>query len=277
MLARERSEECDLATMLYLTKHSRIESMTASFTPSSPDRLRVDIWSDVACPWCYVGKRRLEQALTQFPHRDQVEVVWHSFELDPGMPAEHPQNMRDALARKYGRSAQDAQGMMDHMTGVAATEGLEYHFDRARLGNTFSAHQLIHHAAGHGKQDAMKERLLRAYMSEGALISDLDTLVRLAQEVGLDGDEARAALLDGRHAHAVRQDEAQAQALGISGVPFFVLGGKYGINGAQDPQTLLGALNQVWQETHPAPLQMIGTDTAADGCEDGQCAVPERA
>ncbi|MBX8466972.1 DsbA family oxidoreductase [Deinococcus sp. RIT780] len=248
--------------------------MTASFQPSSPDKIRVDIWSDIACPWCYVGKRRLESALAQFPQRDQVEVVWHSFELDPTTPAEHPLSMRDGLARKYGRSPDEAQGMMDHMTRVAADEGLEYHFERARMGNTFLAHQLIHHAAAHGRQDAMKERLLRAYMSEGALVSDLDTLVRLAGETGLDGAEVRAALLDGRHAHAVRQDEAQAQALGISGVPFFVLGGKYGVNGAQDPQTLLGALTQVWDETHPAPLQMIGTDAPADGCEDGQCAVP---
>ncbi|GAA5437408.1 hypothetical protein Daqu01_02541 [Deinococcus aquaticus] len=164
--------------------------------------------------------------------------------------------------------------MMDHMTRVAADEGLDYHFDRVRIGNTFLAHQLIHHAAAHGQQDAMKERLLRAYMSEGELISDLDTLVRLGEETGLDGAEVRAALLDGRHAHAVRQDETQAQALGISGVPFFVLGGKYGVNGAQDPQTLLGALTQVWDETHPAPLQMIGADAPAEGCEDGQCAVP---
>ncbi|GGS29778.1 DsbA family oxidoreductase [Deinococcus knuensis] len=248
--------------------------MTASFQPSSPDKIRVDIWSDVACPWCYIGKRRLESALAQFPQRDHVELVWHSFELDPTTPPEHPLSMRDGLARKYGRSADEAQGMMDHMTRVAADEGLEYHFERARMGNTFLAHQLIHHAAAHGRQDAMKERLLRAYMSEGQLMSDPDTLVRLAEETGLDGTEVRAALLDGRHAHAVRQDEAQAQALGISGVPFFVLGGKYGVSGAQDPQTLLGALTQVWDETHPAPLQMIGTDTPADGCEDGQCAVP---
>ncbi|MGM9321947.1 DsbA family oxidoreductase [Deinococcus aquaticus] len=248
--------------------------MTASFQPASPDKIRVDIWSDVACPWCYVGKRRLESALAQFPQRDNVEIVWHSFELDPSTPAEHPLNMRDGLARKYGRSADEAQGMMDHMTRVAADEGLDYHFDRVRIGNTFLAHQLIHHAAAHGQQDAMKERLLRAYMSEGELISDLDTLVRLGEETGLDGAEVRAALLDGRHAHAVRQDETQAQALGISGVPFFVLGGKYGVNGAQDPQTLLGALTQVWDETHPAPLQMIGADAPAEGCEDGQCAVP---
>ncbi|GGR99443.1 DsbA family oxidoreductase [Deinococcus sedimenti] len=250
--------------------------MTTPQISSAPDRLRVDIWSDVACPWCYIGKRRFEQALAQFSHRDQVEVTWHAFELDPAAPAEHPLSMRDALAKKYGRTPEDAQGMMDHVTRTAADEGLEYRFDRARLGNTFSAHQLIHHAAQHGKQDAMKERLLRAYMSDGDLVSDLDTLVRLAQEVGLDGPEVRAALLGGHHAHAVRQDEAQAQALGISGVPFFVLGGKYGVSGAQDPQTLLGALTQVWQETHPAPLQMIGTESPADGCEDGQCAVPER-
>ncbi|UBV42369.1 DsbA family oxidoreductase [Deinococcus taeanensis] len=250
--------------------------MSAPFTPSSPDKLRVDIWSDVACPWCYIGKRRLERALDDFAHKEQVEIVWHAFELDPSTPAEHPQTMRDTLAHKYGRSPAEAQGMMDHVTRTAAREGLTYQFEKARLGNTFLAHQLIHHAALHGHQDAMKERLLRAYMSEGELMSDLDTLVRLAQETGLDGSEVRAALQEGRHAQAVRQDETQAQALGISGVPFFVLGGKYGVSGAQDPATLLGALNQVWQETHPAPLTLLGAAAPADGCDDGQCAVPDR-
>jgi predicted DsbA family dithiol-disulfide isomerase len=247
-----------------------------SLPPAHPDTLRVDIWSDIACPWCYVGKRRLETALQAFARRDAVEVVWHSFELDPQAPTENAQNMRDALARKYGRSAEQAQDMMDAMTQTAAGEGLTYHFEQTRLTNTFLAHQLLHLAAERGVQDAMKERLLRAYMTEGRHVGDLDTLVALAAEVGLDSAEVRAALAGGQYAPDVRRDEAQAHALGITGVPFFVLGGKYGVSGAQVPEVLLGALQQVWAETHPAPLTLIGAAAPVEGCEDGSCAVPER-
>ncbi|MFC4426864.1 DsbA family oxidoreductase [Deinococcus navajonensis] len=254
--------------------------MTASasslFSPSAPGRLRVDIWSDIACPWCYIGKRRFEAALRDFPQADQVEVVWHSFELDPSAPERRPHSMAEMLAGKYGRSVADAQGMMDHVTQVAAGDGLDYQLGRAQLANTFLAHQLIHLAARHGRQDAMKERLLQAYFTEGAHVGDPDTLVRLAGEVGLEPGEARSALQRGEHAQAVRQDEAQAQALGISGVPFFVLGGKYGLSGAQDASVLLGALNQVWQETHPAPLTLLGQSEGAPGCDDGHCAVPDQ-
>lgn len=247
------------------------------FTPSAPGKLRVDVWSDIACPWCYIGKRRFEAALKDFPQQDQVEVVWHSFELDPSAPSDNPARMRDVLARKYGRTPAQAQEMMDSMTGTAAGEGLEYHFENTRLTNTFLAHQLLHLAAEHGQQDAMKERLLRAYMTEGRNVGEIDTLVELAQDVGLDVGEVRAALESGQYAADVRQDEAQAQALGISGVPFFVLGGKYGVSGAQSPEVLRGALEQVWAETHPAPLTLLGAAGEAEGCEDGQCAVPSKA
>ncbi|MBZ9716125.1 DsbA family oxidoreductase [Deinococcus multiflagellatus] len=251
--------------------------MTALFSPRTPGHLRVDIWSDIACPWCYIGKRRLESALAQFEHRDRVEVVWRSFELDPAAPPALDQTMGEVLAKKYGRSPAQVQAMMDQVTAVAAAEGLSYHFDRARLGSTFLAHQLIHHAALHGQQGDMKERLLRAYFSEGARMGDLETLTALAEEVGLDSAAARTALSEGRHADAVRQDEAQAQALGISGVPFFVLGGKYGVSGAQDPQVLLGALQQAWAEVQPPALVTLGDADHAGACEDGVCAVPEPA
>ncbi|SMB95820.1 DsbA family oxidoreductase [Deinococcus hopiensis] len=246
------------------------------FASSSPDKLRVDIWSDIACPWCYVGKRRFEAALAQFPQRDRVEVVWHSFELDPSAPARSDRGMRDILADKYGRSAAQAQDMLDSMTQTAAAEGLDYHFERLKPVNTFLAHQVIHFAAEQGRQDAAKERLLAAFFTEGADLSDLDTLAGLGAEAGLDGSGVRAALQAGKYAQEVREDEAQAGALGISGVPFFVLGGKYGVSGAQSPEVLRGALEQVWTETHPAPLTLLGTNTPAEGCEDGSCAVPER-
>ncbi|MGI8748075.1 MAG: DsbA family oxidoreductase, partial [Deinococcus sp.] len=153
---------------------------------SESARVRVDIWSDIACPWCYIGKRRFEAALAGFAHSNEVEVVWHSFELDPQAPATSRTPMRGRLALKYGVSPEKAQGMMDHMTEVAAADGLEYHFEKLRPTNTFLAHQLIHLAGEHGLQDPMKERLLRAYLTEGELLGDPQTLARLAGEVGLD-------------------------------------------------------------------------------------------
>ena len=242
--------------------------MTLPVAPlPTPTRLRVEVWSDIACPWCYIGKRRLEAALAQFPEWAQVDVVWHSFELDPGASSDDGRSMAEILAGKYGRSRAEAQAMLDGMTATAAAEGLDYHFERARPTNTFLAHQLIHFAAAHGLQDAMKERLMRAHFSEGAHVGDPETLVGLAAEVGLD---VRAALREGTHAPAVRADEAQARAYGISGVPFFVLGGKYGVSGAQPAGVLLGALAQTWAET--APLRHVAP---AEGCEDGSCALPD--
>lgn len=182
--------------------------------------------------------------------------------------------MRAILAGKYGGGEARAQGMLDSMTQTAAGEGLEYHFERLEPANTFLAHQLIHLATGKGLGDAMKERLLAAFFTEGEFLGDREVLVRLGAEVGLDAGEVRAALESGLFAQAVRQDEAQAHALGIGGVPFFVLGGKYGVSGAQSPEVLRGALEQVWAETHPAPLTLLGEGTPAQACEDGQCAVP---
>ncbi len=235
----------------------------------------MDIWSDIACPWCYIGKRRFEQALSQFEGKDDVDIVWHSFELDLSAPISKPSSlnaMRDGLASKYGRSTAEAQGMLDSMAQTAAEVGLSYHFDQAQPANTFQAHQLIHLATEHGLQDAMKERLLHAYFSEGQHLGQVDTLVKLGAEVGLKTEEIRTALEAQTYANAVRQDEAQAQAYGIQGVPFFVLGGKYGVSGAQAPETLLSALKQVWREQ--APLQLMGS-ADAQGCEDGSCAVPQ--
>ncbi|GAA4022239.1 protein disulfide isomerase FrnE [Deinococcus rubellus] len=249
--------------------------MTQLLNLPAPQRLQVDIWSDIACPWCYIGKRRFEQALGQFEGKDKVEIVWHSFELDPSAPQSKPigiNAMRDGLAAKYGRSTAEAQGMLDGMTQTAAEVGLDYHFDQVQPANTFLSHQLIHLAAEHGLQDAMKERLLHAYFSEGQHLGQVDTLVKLGAEVGLNAEEVRTALEAQTYAEAVRQDEAQAQAHGISGVPFFVLGNKYGVSGAQAPETILSALKQVWSEQ--APLTLLGA-ADAEGCEDGSCAVPQ--
>jgi predicted DsbA family dithiol-disulfide isomerase len=210
--------------------------------------MRVDIWSDVICPWCYIGKRRFETALGRFEHRDEVEVVWHSFELDPTAPVRRPGTLTDLLAAKYGMSHQQALDANANMTGLAAAEGLEYHLEQAQPGRTFDAHRLLHLAQEHGVQDAMKERLMRGYFTEGMAVGDPDDLVAAGVDVGLDKDEVRAVLDGDAYAEDVRADEATASRLGISGVPFFVLDQRYGVSGAQAPESILAALNQAWSE-----------------------------
>ncbi len=235
----------------------------------------VEIWSDVVCPWCYIGKRRFEQALARFPHRDQVEVVWKAFELDPSRHSQadadgYADGYAERLAAKYGRTLTQAQQMLDSMTAAAAAEGLDFHFERARAANTFAAHRLLHLAAEHGVQDAVQERLLLAYFTEGEPIGDAETLVRLVAEVGLDADLARRALADDSYGDAVRADEAEAQSLGISGVPFFVVDKRYGISGAQPADVLLQTLEQAWVE-RPA-FQLVGAGDSGS-CEGDSCAV----
>ena len=234
--------------------------------------MKVEIWSDIACPWCYVGKRRFEAALARFAHRDQVEVEWKSFELDPGaVSAETAEQSRyaDRLARKYSISTARSELMLDQMTQTAAGVGLEYHFEKAVAANTFGAHQLIHLALEHGLQDAMKERLLRAYFTEGVVLGDPATLVGLAEEVGLDAGEAERALAEGRFASAVRQDEAEASELGITAVPFFVFDRKYGVSGAQPSEQLLQVLERTWSENRP--LTMVPAD-GGEVCGPTGCA-----
>ncbi len=229
--------------------------------------MHVEIWSDIACPWCYVGKRRFEAALAAFEHRDEVRVTWRSFELDPGAPAERPGDHTEHLASKYGTSVAQAQAMHDRMTETAAQEGLAFRFDLVRSGTTFDAHRLTHLAAAHGVQDAMEERLMRAYLEEGALLSDHATLRRLAGDVGLPADEVADALATGAHADAVREDEATAHALGISAVPFFVADRALGASGAQPPEVLLAFLQEAWERSRPAiPVMATGEACGPDGC-----------
>ncbi len=233
--------------------------------------MKVEIWSDVVCPWCYIGKRRFEQALAGFPHRDEVEVVWRAFELDPSAPRERTGSYAENLAAKYGVPLLQAQSMIDNMTSVAAENGLDFRFDTARPGRTFDAHRLLHLAAERGVQDAVKERLLRATFTEGEPIGDFDTLVRLVAEAGLDADEAREVLASDRYAAEVRGDEQQARAYGITGVPFFVVDGRYGVSGAQPAQALGQVLAQAWAER--SPLQMVAAEGGAPGCDGDACAV----
>jgi predicted DsbA family dithiol-disulfide isomerase len=215
--------------------------------------MTVEIWSDVVCPWCYIGKRRFEQALETFEHADEVTVMWRSFELDPEAPKTPEGTAAERLAAKYGMSVERAQTLHAEMTERAAAEGLEFRFDLARGGNTFDAHRVIHLAATYGHQAAAQERLMRAHFSEGEAISDPETLVRLVAEVGVDEAEARDVLGGDRFAADVREDELLATQLGIQGVPFFVLDRRFGVSGAQPPEVLVQALERAWDEAVSLP------------------------
>jgi predicted DsbA family dithiol-disulfide isomerase len=216
--------------------------------------VKVEIWSDVVCPWCYIGKRRFEAALADFDHRDEVEIVWRSFELDPSAPSERTGDGAARLAEKYGVTYERALAMHQHLTDVAAEEGLELDFVRARGGNTFDAHRLLHLAADRGLQHQVKERFLRGYFTEGEPIGQRDALVRLATDAGLERDDVLAVLDGNAYADAVRADEATAQALGATGVPFFVFDRAFAVGGAQSPDVF----RQVLAEAHAAATAAVG-------------------
>jgi predicted DsbA family dithiol-disulfide isomerase len=226
----------------------------------------VEIWSDIACPWCYVGKRRFEAALAAFDHRDELRVRWRSFELDPTAPPERPGDTAGNLASKYGKTREEALAMLDQMTATAAGDGLDFHFDRVRGSNTFDAHRLTHLAAAHGLQNEVKERLMHAYLTDGELMSDHTTLQRLAEEAGLPREEVSELLAGDRYADEVREDEATAGSLGISAVPFFVIDRKLGAAGAQPPEALLALLQRGWESRTPLAVTTAGETCGVDGC-----------
>lgn len=228
-------------------------------------QLRIDVWSDIVCPWCAIGKRRLEQALGNFPHRKDVEVVWRAFELDPSAPRIREEDQATHLAKKYGRSKVQAEAMIQRVADVAAADGLTFDLLHAKSGNTFDGHRLLHLAAQRGVQGALKDRLFRAYMTERLPIGDHDVLARLAAEAGLDAAEARETLASDRYASEVRDEESAARAIGITGVPFFVFGGRLAVSGAQPAEVLSRALEEAWAQ---APAEQ---DQAGDAAEGAVC------
>ena len=211
--------------------------------------IRIDVWSDVVCPWCYIGKRRLETALGTFEHADQVETHWHSFQLDPSHPKGHREPVYDTLAKKIGAPPTQVRAMTQQVTDLGAAEGLSYALDKAVSVNTFDAHRLTHLAVQHGIGAQMHDRLLKAHLVDGEVVDDVDTLVRLGVEVGVPEGEARQALQDTLYAAEVTADIAQARQFGITGVPFFVLNRTYGLAGAQSADTFLSALRQAHSAT----------------------------
>jgi predicted DsbA family dithiol-disulfide isomerase len=240
--------------------------------------MRIEVWSDVVCPWCYVGKRRFERALAGFAHRADVEVVHRSFQLDPTKPVGKTQERGLALRRKYGWSEAQAKAREAQMRATAAGEGLDFEMGSALTGNTADAHQVIHLAKAHGIQDAVVERLYRAYFSEGRSLFDHDSLIALGAEAGLDAEEIRAVLTEGRYAEAVAADGREAHALGATGVPFFVIDNRYGVSGAQPTPVFAEVLARAWDEAGGAGTDRENAEGGERGeqesCDDEACAVP---
>ena len=214
--------------------------------------MQVEIWSDVVCPWCYLGKRYFEQALERFPHRDEVEVIYRSFELDPSAPPGMTTPTVEALASKYGLGLEQAREAQRQMERRAAQAGLTFRMEDLRSGNTRDAHRLLQLARARGRQAELAERLHRAYFTDQASIFDRPSLAGFAADVGLDRDEALAVLASGEYGEAVEADEEVARSFGVSGVPFFVIDRRYGISGAQPTETITAVLERVWAETEAA-------------------------
>jgi predicted DsbA family dithiol-disulfide isomerase len=210
--------------------------------------MKVEIWSDVMCPFCYIGKRRFENALAQFPQKENVEIVWKSFQLNPDMKTEPGKNINQYLSERKGWSLDQAKQANEYVTKMAKEVGLHYNMDQAVVANSFDAHRLVQFAKANGKGDAMEEQLFNAYFTEGKNIADHDILVQLAATIGLDAETTKKVLDTKEYADAVEQDIYEAQQISVRGVPFFVLNDRYAVSGAQATETFLGALSTAWGE-----------------------------
>ncbi len=236
------------------------------------DKLKIQIWSDIMCPFCYIGKRRIEGALANFEHSNNVEIEWKSFQLDPNFQSTSNDNMVEHLAAKYGKDASWAQGMLDNMTQNAKDSGLDFHFEKSILANSHNAHRLLHLAKKHQLGNELKEQLLKAYLTDGKNVNDLETLSTLGQLVGLDKNAVEEALHSDAFSNEVKQDIAMAQQIGVQGVPFFVFDNKYAVSGAQTEEIFLDTLKKAWDEGSFVPhVTLINTRDGAncgiDGCD----------
>jgi predicted DsbA family dithiol-disulfide isomerase len=231
----------------------------------------VEIWSDVMCPFCYIGKRKFEQALSQFPNRDDIRVVWKSFQLNPDMQTDSETSINQYLANVKGWSLEQAEQMNDRVTAMAQEVGLTYRFDKAVVANSWDAHRLIQLAKQHDLGDAAEERLFKAYFTEGRNTADHTTLLELGTDIGLEADEITAMLSSDQYGQAVDQDLYEARQIGVRGVPFFVLNHKYAVSGAQQPETFLGALQTAWAEL---PQKTVLEGEGPVCAPDGSCELP---
>ncbi|MFS0672163.1 DsbA family oxidoreductase [Ornithinibacillus sp. 179-J 7C1 HS] len=239
--------------------------------------MKIEVWSDFVCPFCYIGKRRLESALEQFPHQEQVELEYKSFELDPNAQIYSGTSIHEALAKKYGMSVDEAKKANLNVGEQAKTVGLDYNFDNMKPTNTFDAHRLTKYAETVGKGKELTEHILHSYFVEGKLISDHETLVEIATTVGLEKEHALTILKDSeKYANEVRNEEMLAQQYGATGVPYFVINQKYSISGAQPTELFLSALNQVWEEEAPKPKLKNLVEENDTLCTDDGCSIPEK-
>lgn len=234
--------------------------------------MQIEIWSDVVCPWCYIGTRRLEAALADFPHTSEVEVVYRSFQLDPGAPTVPTESVAESLGRKYGGGPTAGQQMIDRVEAAAAEEGLIFRLSQAQRVGTLDAHRLLHLALEEGSavQRRLKEELLAAYFTHAQNVADHDVLRRAAASAGLDASQVDEVLAGDAYAEAVEADIRRTAAYGAGGVPFFVVDQKYGVSGAQPSATFREVLQRAWDDAHPA-LQTVGDD--ADVCGPDGCTV----
>jgi len=236
------------------------------------NKLKVQIWSDIMCPFCYIGKRRMEEALTLFEHNDSVEIEWKSFQLDAGFIPSPEDNVVEHLAEKYRKDSDWAQNMVDDMTQNAKSVGLDFHFEKAILANSHNAHRLLHLAKKDNLANELEELLFKAYLTDGKDLNNLDILSELGIEAGLEAEAVAQVLHSNTYSAAVKQDIQQANAVGVQGVPFFVFDNKYAISGAQPATAFLQTLEKVWQEgQYDSKVTLINTSTdnscGINGCD----------
>ncbi|MES2141043.1 MAG: DsbA family oxidoreductase [Bacteroidota bacterium] len=225
------------------------------------NKMKIEIWSDVMCPFCYIGKRKFETALAQFPHKDKVELVWKSFQLAPDLKTQPDKNSHEFLAEHKGISVNEAKGMNDYVTQMAKQTGLVYNLDKSVVANSFNAHRFTHFAKQNGKQNEAEELLFRSYFTDGKNIDDYSALIQMGKEIGLDTTALKTALENGTYADEVRADIYEAQQVGVRGVPFFLFDKKSAVSGAQDSKTFLETLEKAyndWSKNNPqAALEVI--------------------
>ncbi|TDQ19079.1 putative DsbA family dithiol-disulfide isomerase [Algoriphagus boseongensis] len=235
--------------------------------------MKIEIWSDVVCPFCYIGKRKMEKALEKFPFRDKVDIEWKSFQLNPEQKTNPSISTIQHLAESKGWSLEQTRQITANVVEMAEAEGLTFDFEKAVVANTKNAHRLIHLAKEVGLQDAMKERLLKAYFSEGRNVDDFDTLISLGKEVGLEGEKIKAMLESEIYQDAVDQDIYESRLIGVRGVPFFVLDRKFGISGAQPDEVFDQSLEKAWSEfakNNPV-LDVVSSEDGGSCDLEGNC------
>lgn len=236
------------------------------------NQLKIQVWSDVMCPFCYIGKRKIEEAIKQFPNKESVTIEWKSFQLDPSFVATPNENIAEHLAEKYGRDIDWANSSLENMTENAKQSGLDFHFEKSILANSLNAHRLMHLAKKHNRTDELKELLFKAYLTEGKDVNNWNTLEEIGLKAGLPIEEIIALITTNDYTKEVRQDQEEAQKLGVTGVPFFVFDDKYAVSGAQATDVFLKTLEKTWEEgnfsnnielQNPTDLNSCGID----GCE----------